>query len=74
MDFGVRAVVYLQTERKVVPGAIHQHCRADVKVADVGRFVEVSIGAVAVATPNFLLALIMMFLAKKFFGTSKIKF
>ena len=45
----MRTVVYLQTERKVVPGAIHQDCRADVKVADVGRFVEVSIGAVAVA-------------------------
>ena len=62
LNFSIVIFIYIVAFPIGVYSATHQYSWGDYGLTLVGFF--------GLATPNFLLALIMMFLAKKFFGTS----
>jgi peptide/nickel transport system permease protein len=62
LNFSIMVFIYVVAFPIGVYSATHQYSWGDYGLTFVGF--------IGLATPNFLLALIMMFLAKKFFGTS----
>jgi len=62
LNFSIVVFIYVVAFPIGVYSATHQYSWGDYGLTLIGFF--------GLATPNFLLALIMMFLAKKFFGTS----